>query len=131
MAYSGPIRRWDIFWADLDYPVGSEQGGERRPVLVVSNNGVNASLPVVTQIPMTKLEGKSRKVYPFEVLLPPEILGSGWTSIAMPQQVRTIDKSRLLEKIGSLPAGDLQTQIEARLLEHLGIAFGFEVPHHP
>jgi mRNA interferase MazF len=126
VAYSGPVRRWDLFWADLDYPVGSEQGGERRPILVVSNDGVNASLPVITQVPLTKLENKKRKVYPFEVLLPPDVVGTGWTSIAMPQQVRTIDKIRLRERIGELADPDLQTQIENRLLEHLGIAFEIE-----
>jgi mRNA-degrading endonuclease toxin of MazEF toxin-antitoxin module len=51
---------------------------------------------------------------------------SSWTSIAMPQQVRTIDKARLREKIGSLTNTDLQIQIEDRLLEHLGIAFDLE-----
>jgi mRNA interferase MazF len=123
MGYIGPVRRWDVFWADLGYPVGSEQGGERRPVLVVSNDGINTSLPVITQIPLTKLEGKTRRVYPFEVLLPKELVGSGWTSIAMPQQVRTIDKSRLLERIGELTDPGLRSEIENRLLEHFGIAF--------
>ncbi|MGI9179548.1 MAG: type II toxin-antitoxin system PemK/MazF family toxin [Longimicrobiaceae bacterium] len=123
MAYSGPVHRWDLFWADLDFPVGSEQGGERRPVLVVSNDGVNAFLPVVTQLPLTKLEGKERKVYPFEVILPRGIVGTRWVSIAMPQQIRTIDKTRLIEKIGTLLDVDLQVEIENRLLEHLGIAF--------
>jgi mRNA interferase MazF len=126
MAYSGPVRRWDLFWADLDYPVGSEQGGERRPILVVSNDGVNASLPMVTQVPLTKLESKKRKVYPFEVLFPADVVGTGCVSIAMPQQVRTIDKVRLLEKVGSLTDPYLQAQIENRLLEHLGIAFEIE-----
>jgi mRNA interferase MazF len=123
LAYSGPVHRWDLFWADLDFPVGSEQGGERRPVLVVSNDGVNAFLPVITQVPLTKLEGKERKVYPFEVILPRGIVGTRWVSIAMPQQIRTIDKTRLIEKIGTLLDVDLQVEIENRLLEHLGIAF--------
>jgi mRNA interferase MazF len=126
MAYTGPVRRWDLFWAELDFPVGSEQGGNRRPVLVVSNDGINTSLPVITQIPLTKLEGKTRRVYPFEVLLPQEVVRTGWTSIAMPQQVRTIDKSRLLEKIGELADPGLQSEIENRLLEHFGIAFDIE-----
>jgi mRNA interferase MazF len=126
MAYSGPVRRWDLFWADLDYPVGSEQGGDSRPVLIVSNDGVNASLPVVTRIPLTKLEDKKRRVYPFEVLLPPDVVGTGWTSIAMPQLVRTIDKTRLKERIGTLADQELQAEIENRLLEHLGIAFEIE-----
>lgn len=126
VAYIGPIRRWDLFWADLDYPVGSEQGGQRRPVLVVSNDGVNSTLPVITQVPLTKLEGKRRKVYPFEVILPPQVMGTEWTSIAMPQQVRTINKTRLLERIGALRDPDLQSQVENRLLDHLGISYEVE-----
>lgn len=126
MRYSGPVRRWDLFWADLDFPVGSEQGGSRRPVLVVSNDGVNASLPVVTQIPLTKREGKKRRIYPFEVLFPPDVVGTGWSSVAMPQQIRTIAKARLLEKIGELSDEALQIEVENRLLEHLGIAYEIE-----
>jgi mRNA interferase MazF len=123
VAYRGAVHRWDVFWADLDHPVGSEQGGARRPVIVVSNDGVNASLDVVTQIPLTKLEGKQRKVYPFEVKLPPDVVGTGYTSIAMPQQVRTISKIRLLEKIGRIEDPDLQDLLEVRLMQHFGIAF--------
>ncbi len=44
----------------------------------------------------------------------------------MPQQVRTIDKSRLLEKIGELTDPGIQSEIENRLLEHFGIAFEVE-----
>jgi mRNA interferase MazF len=126
MPYTGPVKRWDLFWADLDFPVGSEQGGDPRPVLIVSNDGVNDFLPVVTQIPLTKAEDKQRKVYPFEVLFPPAIVGTRYSSIAMPQQVRAIDKVRLIRRIGLLADSDLQTQIENRLLEHLGIAFEIE-----
>lgn len=92
----------------------------------VSNDGVNSLLSVVTQIPMTKLESKERKVYPFEMLLPPEVVGTGWSTILMPQQVRTIDKSRLLEKIGSLSDPSLQDKVETRILEHFGIAFDID-----
>jgi len=123
MAYIGPVFRWEIFWADLEPSVGSEQGGERRPVLVVSNDGVNASLPVVTVLPCTKLEGKQRRVYPFEVLLPQGVVTKAHASILMPQQIRTISKMRLLEKIGVITDAATQDTIENRLLEHLGIAF--------
>jgi len=103
MTYQGQVRRWDLFWADLDYPVGSEQGGGHRPI--------------------TKLEGKERKVYPFEVILPKEVVATGWTSVAMPQQICTIDRSRLLERIGSLGDPEIRRQVEGRLLAHLGIDF--------
>lgn len=123
MAYRGPVRRWELYWADLNYPVGSEQGGERRPVLVVSNDGFNAAFDLVTVVSLTKREGKRRKVYPFEILLSPEIVGTGFTSIVMPQQVRTISKRRLLERIGALEDETKQEEVENRLLEHLDIAF--------
>lgn len=126
MVYTGPVKRWELYWADLNYPVGSEQGGERRPVLVVSNDGFNGAFDLVTVVSLTKLEGKQRKVYPFEVLLAPEVVRSGFTSIVMPQQVRTISKRRLLERIGALDDTTKRDEVESRLLEHLGIEFEAE-----
>ena len=128
MAYIGPIRRWDLYWADLEPSVGSEQGGERRPVLVVSNDGFNAAFEVVTVLSLTKREGKRRRVYPFEVELPAEVIGTGMTSIVMPQQIRTISRRRLLERIGSLVDPAKQVEVENRLLEHLDIEFEAEPP---
>ncbi len=126
MAYLGAVKRWDVFWADLDPHVGSEQGGERRPVVVVSNDGVNEQLQVITVLSMTKLEGKARKPYLFEVVLPKGTITPEWSSIVMPQQVRSISKTRLLERIGRLDDELIQADIENRLLEHLGIAFEAE-----
>lgn len=128
MAYVGPVKRWELYWADLDPSVGSEQGGERRPVLVVSNDGFNRAYELVTIVSLTKLEGKQRKVYPFEVLLPPQVVGTGYGSIVMPQQVRTISKKRLLERIGVLADESKQEEIENRLMEHFDIQFEAEVP---
>lgn len=126
MAHQGAVRRWDIFWADLNHPVGSEQGGEKRPVIVVSNDGVNNTLPVVTVVSVTKLEGKKRKIYPFEVELPKGAITPDYASVVMVQQIRSISKLRLLERIGSLDSEDYRTQIENRLLEHLDISFEAE-----
>jgi mRNA interferase MazF len=123
MAYTGAVRRWDIFWTDLEPGVGSEQKGERRPVVVVSNDGFNAAFPLVTVVPATKAEGKRRKIYEFEVVLPAGAITSSHESIVMPQQVRTISKARLLERIGVLDDEEHRRQLENRLLEHLGIAF--------
>ena len=127
MAYIGPVKRWELYWADLDPSVGSEQGG-RRPVLVVSNDGFNATFDVVTILSLTKLEGKRRRVYPFEVTLPPHVLGTGVSSIIMTQQIRTVSKKRLLERIGSLSEDAIREEIENRLLEHLDIQFEAEIP---
>lgn len=126
MAYRGAVHRWDLFWADLNPSVGSEQGGQQRPVIVVSNDGVNAHLDVVTVVSVTKLEGKKRKVYPFEVVLPAGTITAVHASIVMPQQIRSISRMRLLEKMGTLGDLELQTRIENRILEHLGIQFEAE-----
>jgi mRNA interferase MazF len=120
-AHTGSVTRWDLFWTDMDPAVGHEQGGARRPALVVSNDGFNAHFDIVTVIPLSKTSGKSRRVYPFEVLLPRGAAGNPEDSIAMPQQVRTISKMRLLESMGVLSDPALQEAIENRLLEHLGI----------
>jgi mRNA interferase MazF len=128
MPYSGAVHRWDIYWADLEPAVGSEQNGERRSVIVVSNDGVNASLAGVTVVPATKAEGKKRKLYPFEVLLPAGTVTNAHASVIMPFQIRTISKTRLLERIGRLEDQEYRDQIENRLLEHLDIAFEDELP---
>lgn len=119
----GSLARWELVWADYDPRLGSEQGGSRRPALVISNDGFNAHFDVVTVIPLTKARGKKRKVYPFEVRLPRGIAGNTEESIVMPQQIRTISKMRILEPIGLLSGPGLQAEIEARLLEHLGVDF--------
>jgi mRNA interferase MazF len=126
VTHVGPVHRWEVYWVDLEPRVGSEQGGERRPAIVLSNDRFNAHFDVVTVVPLTKREGKRRRVYEFEVLLPGESLGTGVESIAMPHQIRTISKIRLLERIGSLTDEARQVNIENRVLEHLGIAFEAE-----
>lgn len=120
MAFVGRVRRWDVFRADLAHSIGSEQSGE-RPVLIISNDAFNAAMSTVTVLPLTKLEGKRRKPYSFEVVLPPGTVGKRVTSIVMPHQVRTISKLRLLESLGRVEDQSLREQIEDRLLEHLGI----------
>jgi len=69
-----------------------------------------------------------RRVYEFEVLLPSEVVGTGFESIVMPHRIRTISKRRLLERIGILTDEDRRLDIENRVLEHLGIAFEAEEP---
>lgn len=117
--------RWEVYWVDLEPSVGSEQGGERRPAVVVSNDGFNQHFDVVTVVPMTKRKGKKRRIYPFEVLAP-DLVGTGHQSVLMPQQVRTISKHRLLERAGVLGSVAIQIELENRLLEHLGIDFEAE-----
>jgi len=123
VAHTGPVHRWDVFWADLEPGVGHEQKGAHRPVIVVSNDGFNDHFRMATVVPTTKLDGKRRKVYAFEVLLPKGTLTADHASIVMPHQVRSISSMRLVEKIGALHDARQQAEIESRLLEHLGIAF--------
>lgn len=126
MAWIGPVRRWDLFWADLDPGVGREQKGPSRPVLVISNDGFNAAFRMATILPATKLEGKQRRVYPFEVQLPRGTITRRHASIVMSHQIRSISSMRLLDRIGSLEDPALREAVENRMLEHLGITFEAE-----
>lgn len=122
MSLTEPPRRWDLVRVDLEPREGSEQGGE-RPALVVSNDGFNRHFPLVTVLPLTRLAGKRRKVYPFEVLLPAGAAGNPDESIVMPQQIRTVARSRITERAGNLGSPELRHAIEERILDHLGIGF--------
>lgn len=121
MAYLGAVSRWDTYWADLDPGVGQEQKGGRRPVIVISNDGFNAAFPMVTVVSLTKLEGKRREIYPFEVVLPKGTVTRQYASIVMVQQIRAISKLRLLEPIGTISDQAQRADIEDKLLEHLEI----------
>ncbi|HKP77460.1 MAG TPA: type II toxin-antitoxin system PemK/MazF family toxin [Longimicrobiaceae bacterium] len=121
MAYAGPVRRWDVFWADLEPHVGSEQAGSRRPVLVVSNDEFNKRFPVFTIVPPTKLEGKQRKPYPSEVVLPISVVGNQFTPVAQAFHIRTISPRRLLSYAGHLREASARAEVESALLAHLGI----------
>jgi mRNA interferase MazF len=107
---------------DLDGGAGSEQRGS-RPALVISNDGFNRHFQLATVLPLTKRPGKRRRVYAFEVLLPEGTAGNEVESIVMPHQVRTISRERVGRRLGSLRAPKLRAEVEARLLDHLGIGF--------
>ena len=121
MAFVGAVLQWDLFEANLDPSLGREQGGKSRPVLIVSNDGFNKVFDVVTVLPLTKTDGKKRRVYPFEIVMPAHLAGNPLESIIMPQQIRTISKNRLLSRIGQLEDVALRREIEDRILDHLGI----------
>ena len=94
------IRRGDLYYAELDPIVGSEQAGT-RPVLVVSNDIGNQYSPVIVIVPITSRRmGRKRLPTHVEVRIP-ELLKND--STALTEQIRTIDKLRLKEYIGSLP----------------------------
>jgi mRNA interferase MazF len=90
--------QWSIFWADLNPVKGSEQAG-KRPVLVISEEVVNQSIPVVTVACITSLKPE-RKIYPIEIMLTPEDSHLPQPSILMAHQIRSISKDRLMGKCG-------------------------------
>lgn len=122
MAYLGPVRKWEIFWADLEPVVGREQAGKRRPVLVVSSDQFSGStLRLLMAIPLTAKEGKTRTFHPFEISLPKGTVEEGITPVAMTHQLRTISLLRLLDYAGRLENEGVQDLIEDAVLAHLGI----------
>ena len=110
------IKRGDIFWADLNPTKGSEIN-KTRPVLIVSNDIANHYSSVVTILPITS---KTKKVYPFEVLLDRTEGNITFDSKIKANQIRTIDKSRLKEKIGHL-SDEKMEKTDIAILLHLGI----------
>lgn len=93
------ILRGDIFVANLDPAVGHEMK-KIRPVIIVSNNTGNEFSGTVTIVPITSQ--KLEKIYPFEVLLPESTSGLTQASKAKTDQIRTLDKSRLIKRLGRL-----------------------------
>ncbi len=97
------ISRGDIYYADLRPVVGSEQGGI-RPVVILQNNVGNRYSPTVIAAAITGQKDKPR--LPTHVSLGRSVPGLYHDSIILLEQLRTIDKSRLKEKVGSL--GEVQ-----------------------
>ena len=123
MAYLGPIRRWDVFWADLEPVVGREQAGRRRPVVVLSSDQFSGStLRLAMVIPLTSKEGKTRAFHPFEIPLPKGLVDGGITPLPMTHQLRTVSTLRLLQYAGRLEGEEVRERIEDAVLAHLGIA---------
>lgn len=93
------VKRGDIFYADLSPVVGSEQGG-MRPVLIVQNDTGNKHSPMVIAAAITSQTGKAR--LPTHIELNAQSVGLSRDSVILLEQVRTIDKSRLRERMGKL-----------------------------
>jgi len=94
------IRRGEIYIAGLDPVVGSEQGGT-RPVLVIQNDQGNRYSPTVIVIALTSAMGKP--MLPTHVRLQAGSGGLSKDSIVLAEQLRTLDKRRLRDRIGLLP----------------------------
>ena len=93
------VRRGDIFYADLSPVIGSEQGGI-RPVLIVQNDVGNKFSPTVIAAAITSQQAKAK--LPTHIYLQAENCGLMKDSIVLLEQIRTIDKTRLKEKMGCL-----------------------------
>ena len=93
------IKRGDIYYADLSPVIGSEQGG-LRPVLIVQNDVGNKYSPTVIAAAITSKMGKTK--LPTHIDIPGVNAGLAKDSGILLEQVRTIDKKRLKEKMGHL-----------------------------
>ena len=111
------VKRGDMFYADLSPVVGSEQGGV-RPVLIIQNDMGNKYSPTVIAAAITSQTGKTK--LPTHIEIGSQSNGLKSDSIVLTEQIRTIDKSRLKEKIGHID--DLNTM--NRINNALGVSFG-------
>ena len=96
------VKRGDIYYADLSPVVGSEQGGI-RPVLVIQNDIGNKYSPTVIAAAITSQINKAKM--PTHIELAAKDYGLNTDSVILLEQIRTIDKRRLREKIGRIDDG--------------------------
>ena len=110
------IRRGEIYYADLSPVVGSEQGGI-RPVLILQNDVGNKYSPTVIVTAITSQLGKAK--LPTHVELPATEYNLPKNSVALLEQIRTLDKRRLQEKVTTLST-DKMKEVNKALLISLG-----------
>ena len=110
------VHRGDIYYADLSPVVGSEQGGV-RPVLIVQNDVGNKFSPTVIAAAITSQRDKAN--LPNHIEVDTGSSGLMKDSVVLLEQVRTIDKHRLKEKMGKLDENSMN-----RVNEALSISFG-------
>lgn len=120
---TGGVRRGEIYYADLSPVVGSEQGGI-RPVLIIQNDVGNRYSPTVIAAAITSQTGKTKLPTHIEVRGEPPAgsatrNGLAKNSIILLEQVRTLDKQRLMERMGRLDDRTMQMVDEA-----ISVSFG-------
>ena len=113
------IKRGDMFYADLSPVVGSEQGGV-RPVLTIQNDTGNKYSPTVIAAAITSQTGKNK--LPTHIEIGSKGMGLKSDSVVLTEQIRTIDKSRLKEKIGHIDDSMIMNKVN----NAIGISFGLE-----
>lgn len=111
------VKRGDLYYADLSPVVGSEQGGV-RPVIVVQNDVGNKYSPTIIVAPITSQMNKAK--LPTHVKIKGNKYGLPKNSVALMEQLRTIDKKRLREKIGSFSI-DIMNRIDEAIAISLAI----------
>ncbi len=111
------VKRGDIYYADLSPVVGSEQGG-MRPVLIVQNDMGNRHSPTVIAAAITSQTGKAR--LPTHIELSARSYGLSKDSVVLLEQIRTIDKRRLREKMGKLD-DSLMNRVDSALAVSFGL----------
>lgn len=108
------IERGDVVAVNLDPVVGSEVG-KTRPAVVLQNELANRSSPTITVLPVTSRLGR---VYPFQVRLPAGEGGLRRESKVLCEQIRTVARERIGERLGRLP-DDRLDEIRSALDRHL------------
>ena len=112
------VKRGEIYYADLSPVVGSEQGGV-RPVLIVQNDVGNKYSPTVIAAAITSQINKAKM--PTHIEVDASEYGLAKNSVILLEQIRTIDKKRLKEKMGKL-----DDNIMNRVDEALAVSFGLD-----
>ena len=112
------IKRGELYYADLSPVFGSDQGGV-RPVLVVQNDVGNKYSPTVIAAAVTSKINKAK--LPTHIELPSNSYGLQKDSVILLEQIRTLDKRRLKERIGELNETTM-TRVDKAILISLGFA---------
>ena len=110
--------RGQLYYADLSKGVGSEQEGY-RPVLIIQNDVGNKYSPTVIAAAVTSKLTKAK--LPTHIELDASLYGLSKNSVVLLEQIRTLDKRRLKERIGELPFGTMR-KVDGALLISLGFA---------
>ena len=113
------VKRGEIYFADLSPVVGSEQGGI-RPVLIIQNDMGNKYSPTVIAAAITSQTNKTK--LPTHIEIGKDTEGLKSNSVILTEQIRTIDKSRLKEKIGHID----DVMVMNKINNALGVSFGLE-----
>lgn len=110
------VKRGELYYADLSPVVGSEQGGI-RPVLIVQNDVGNKYSPTIIAAAVTSKINKAK--LPTHIELPAYDFGLAKDSVILLEQIRTLDKRRLKERIGEIPSLTM-SKVDRAILISLG-----------